>query len=83
MRVLEEAIRRQRERRDPLGRLPWPVRAVGVLVVAALAVAQVALGQGASRLLGLLLLLVVVPPQAVGVWAAWRVQREDDTGSRG
>lgn len=83
MGVLDEAIRRQRERRDPLGRLPWPLRAVGVLLVAALAVAQVALGQGASRVLGLLLLVLVVPPQAVGAWAAWRVQREDDAGARG
>lgn len=83
MGVLDDAVRRQRERRDPLGRLPWPVRALGVLLVTALAVAQVALGQGASRLLGLLLLAVVVPPQAVGTWAAWRVQRDDTAGSGG
>jgi hypothetical protein len=79
--VLDDAVRRQRERRDPLGRLPWPVRVLGVLLIAALAVAQVVLGQGASRALGLLLLVLVVPAQALGAWAAWRVQRDDAGGS--
>lgn len=81
MGVLDDAVRRQRERRDPLGRLPWPVRVLGVLLIAALAVAQVVLGQGASRALGLLLLVLVVPAQALGAWAAWQVQRDDAGGS--
>ncbi len=76
MGFLDDAVERQRQRKDPLGRLPWPAQLLGLALVAALALMQVALGQGASKLLGLLLLVVVVPPQAVATYAAWRVGKE-------
>jgi hypothetical protein len=77
MGLLDDAVRRHRERRDPIGRLPWWVRLLGVLVIAALALAQVVLGAGLSRVLGLALLLLVVPAQALATYAAWKVGRED------
>ena len=77
MGILDDAVNRQRERRDPLGRLPWWVRLLGLLLLTALAIAQVLLGSGASRLLGLVLLVLVVPSQALGTWAAWKVSRYD------
>ncbi len=76
MGILDDALARQRERRDPLGRLPWPVRALGLVLVVALAVGQLTVGSGPSRLLGLLLVVVVVPPQAVATWASWKVAHE-------
>ena len=77
MGFLDDAVERRRQRRDPLGRLPWPVQALGLLLLTALAVLQAVLGQGASRLLGLLLLVVVVvPAQAVATWASWKVAQE-------
>ena len=76
MGLLDDAVRRHRERQDPIGRLPWGVRLVGVLVLAAIAVAQVTLGRGLSVVLGLALLLLVVPAQALATWAAWKVSRE-------
>ena len=75
MGLLDDAVRRHRERTDPIGRLPWPVRLLGVLLLAAIAVAQVVLGQGFSKVLGLALLLLVVPAQALATWAAWKVSR--------
>jgi hypothetical protein len=77
MGFLDDAVQRQRERRDPLGRLPWPVRLLGLVLLTALALAQVVLGGGASRVLGLVLLLLVVPAQAVGTIAAYRVAKQD------
>ena len=79
MGILDDAVRRQRERIDPLGRLPWWVRLLGTLLITAVAVAQIALGSGASRVLGVLLLVAVVPPQVVGTWAAWKVGQQDRT----
>ena len=76
MGMLDDAVARQRERRDPLGRLPWPVRVLGLLLVTALAVVQVVLGDGPSKLLGVLLFVAVVPAQAVATWAAWKVAQE-------
>ena len=76
MGILDDAVQRQRERRDPLGRLPWPVRLIGLLLLTALAVAQVVLGGGASRVLGLVLLLLVVPAQGLGTLAAYKVSHE-------
>ena len=76
MGFLDDAVERRRQRRDPLGRLPWPVQALGLLLLTALALLQLALGQGASRLLGVLLLVVVVPAQAVATWASWKVAQE-------
>lgn len=76
MGFLDDAVERRRQRRDPLGRLPWPVQALGLLLLTALAVLQAVLGQGASRLLGLLLLVVVVPAQAVATWASWKIAQE-------
>lgn len=76
MGMLDDAVARQRERRDPLGRLPWGVRLLGLLLLTALAVAQIVLGGGASRVLGLVLLLLVVPPQALGTWAAWKLSKQ-------
>jgi len=73
---LDDAVERQRQRSDPLGRLPWPVQLAGLLLLTALALAQVVLGRGGSRLLGVLLLVAVVPAQAVATWASWRVARE-------
>ena len=79
MGILDDAVRRQQERRDPLGRLPWWVRLIGLALLTALALAQVLLGSGASRALGVVLLVLVVPPQALGVWAAWKVGRDGPT----
>jgi hypothetical protein len=76
MGILDDAVARQRERRDPLGRLPWWARLVALVLLSALAVTQVVLGSGASRVLGLVLLVLVVPPQAVGTWAAWKLSRD-------
>ena len=76
MGFLDDALARQRERTDPLGRLPWPVRLLGLLVVVAVGIGQVALGSGASKLLGLLLLVAVVPALAVATWASWKVAQE-------
>lgn len=76
MGILDDAVSRQRERRDPLGRLPWWARLLGTLLLTALAVAQVVLGSGASRVLGVVLLVVVVPPQLLGTYAAWKISRE-------
>ncbi len=76
MGFLEDAVQRQRQRRDPLGRLPWPVQLAGLLLVVGLSLVQIVLGQGASKLLGVLLLVAVVPAQAVATWAAWKVGRE-------
>jgi len=75
--LLDDAVGRQRERRDPLGRLPWQVRLLGTLLLTALALAQVVLGTGPSRVLGVLLLVAVVPPQLLGTYAAWKVARTD------
>jgi hypothetical protein len=69
----DDALDRQRQRRDPLGRLPWPVQLLGLLAVLVLAMGQIALGSGASKLLGAGLLVVVVPPQAVATWASWKL----------
>lgn len=77
MGILDEAVRRQRERRDPLGRLPWWVRLLGTLLLLALAVTQIVLGGGPSKLLGVLLLVAVVPPQLLGTYAAWKVTQQD------
>lgn len=77
MGILDDAVRRQRERQDPLGRLPWWVRLLGLLLLTALALAQVLLGSGASRVLGVVLLVLVVPPQALGAWAAWKLSRSE------
>lgn len=77
MGILDDAVRRQQERRDPLGRLPWPARLAGLLLLTALAVAQIVLGSGASKVIGVGLLLLVVPPQAVATWASWTVARND------
>lgn len=77
MGILDDAVRRQQERRDPLGRLPWPARLAGLLLLTALAVAQVVLGSGASKVIGVGLLLLVVPPQAIATWASWTVARND------
>ena len=77
MGILDDAVRRQRERRDPIGRLPWWVRLLGLVLLAGLALAQVLHGTGASTLLGLVLLVLVVPPQALGTWAAWKVGRSN------
>lgn len=76
MGILDDAVRRQRERRDPIGRLPWPVKLLVVLLLAAVAVAQILLGSGTSQVLGVALLLLVVPPQAVAAWATWKVTQE-------
>jgi hypothetical protein len=76
MGILDDAVRRHRERTDPIGRLPWGVRLLGVVLIAALALAQVVLGAGLSRVLGLALLLLVVPAQALATVAAYRVARE-------
>lgn len=76
MGILDDAVRRQRERRDPLGRLPWWARLLGALLIAALAVTQIVLGSGASAVLGVLLLAVVVPPQMLGTYAAWKISHE-------
>ncbi len=76
MGILDDAVRRQRERIDPIGRLPWWVRLLGVLLLAVLAVTQVLLGAGLSRVLGLALLLLVVPAQALATWATWKISRE-------
>ena len=77
MGILDDAVSRQRERRDPLGRLPWWARLLGTLLLTGLALAQVVLGSGASRLLGVVLLLVVVPAQLLGAYAAWKVGQQD------
>lgn len=77
MGILDDAVRRQQERRDPLGRLPWPARLAGLLLLTALAVAQIVLGSGASKVIGVGLLLLVVPPQAIATWASWTVARND------
>jgi hypothetical protein len=76
MGFLDDALERQRARRDPLGRLPWPVQLLGLLAIVALALGQMVLGSGASKVLGLLLLVFIAPPQAVATWAAWKVSRE-------
>jgi hypothetical protein len=82
MGIADDAVRRHRERQDPIGRLPWPVRLLVVLAVGALAVAQIILGSGVSRVLGLALLVFVVPPQLLATWAAWKVATEDDDTGR-
>ena len=74
-RYLDAHVQRQRARRDPLGRMPWWVLLLAAVVVLVFAVVQV-LGAGRSKLLGLLLLVLVVPSQLLGTYAAWRVQRE-------
>jgi hypothetical protein len=76
MGLLDDAVRRHRERTDPIGRLPWPVRLLGVLLVGAIGVAQVVLGQGLSVVLGVALLVLVVPSQALATWAAWKASRD-------
>jgi hypothetical protein len=73
MGFLDDALERQRQRQDPLGRLPWPVKLLGLVLAVALGVAQVAVGR---LLFGLLLLVVVVPPLAVATWATWKVGQE-------
>lgn len=76
MGFLDDAVDRQRTRKDPLGRMPWPLQLLALLLVLALGLGQLALGSGASKALGLLLILVAGPPQALATWAAWRVSRE-------
>jgi len=76
MGLLDDAVRRERERRDPLSRLPWYVRLLGLLLLTALVVAQVVLGSGLSRVLGVALLLLVVPAQGLSTLAAYRISRE-------
>jgi hypothetical protein len=75
--ILDDAVSRQRERRDPLGRLPWWARLLGTVLLLALVTAQILLGSGASRVLGVVLLLVVVPAQLLGAYAAWKVSQQD------
>lgn len=74
---LDQQVARQRARRDPLARLPWWATLVAALVVLVFGVAQVTLGTGLSRVLGVALLVFVVPSQLVGAWAAHRVARLD------
>lgn len=78
MGIADDAVRRHRERQDPIGRLPWPVRLLVTVAVAVLAVAQIVLGSGVSRVLGLALLVFVVPPQLLATWAAWKVASDND-----
>ncbi len=77
MGFLDDALARQRSRTDPLGRLPWPVRLLGLLAVIALGVFQVALGSGGSKVIGVLLIVAVVPALAVATWASWKVAQEE------
>ena len=77
MGILDNAVRQQRERRDPLGRLPWWVRLLGTVLLLALVTAQIVLGSGASRALGVLLLVAVVPLGLLGTYAAWKVGQQD------
>jgi uncharacterized membrane protein len=74
---LDQQVARQRARRDPLARLPWWVTMGVALLVLIFGVAQVALGTGLSRVLGVALLVFVVPSQLVAAWAARRVARLD------
>jgi hypothetical protein len=76
MGFLDDALERQRQRRDPLGKLPWPVQLLGLLLVVAVGVGQLVLGGGGSKAMGALLLLFVVPAQAVATWARWKVSQE-------
>jgi hypothetical protein len=76
MGFLDDAVDRQRQRRDPLGRLPWPVQLLGLLAIVAVGLGQIALGGGGSKAMGFLLLVVVVPAQAVATWARWKVSQD-------
>lgn len=76
MGLLDNAVARERERRDPLSRLPWWARLLGLVLLTALVVAQVVLGSGLSRLLGLALLVLVVPAQGLSTAAAYKISRE-------
>lgn len=76
MGLLDDAVARERERRDPLGRLPWWVRLIGLVLLTVLVVAQVVLGSGLSRVLGVALLLLVVPAQGLATVAAYKISRD-------
>jgi hypothetical protein len=73
---LDDAVARQRARKDPLGRLPWPVQLLGLLLVVSVGVGQLVVGGGGSKAFGALMLVVVAPAQAVATWATWKVSTE-------
>ena len=67
-------MERQRARRDPLSRLPWWVSLLLALLILVIGGLQLALGSGASKVLGLALLVLVAPSQLVAAWAARKAQ---------
>lgn len=73
---LDGQVERQRARRDPLARLPWWVVLAIAVGIVALGLVQLVLGTGASKVIGLALLVLVAPSQLVAAWAMWRVQKE-------
>ena len=73
---LDQQVARQRARRDPLSRLPWWSSLLLGLFLVVLGVVQVALGSGASKVLGLALLLLVAPSQLVAAYATRQVQKD-------
>lgn len=68
-------VERQRARRDPLGRLPWWVSLLLAGLIVLLGLVQLLLGSGASKLIGLALLVLVAPTQVVSALAAKRAQQ--------
>jgi type VI protein secretion system component VasF len=67
-------VERQRSRRDPLARLPWWASLLLAVFVLLLGLVQIAMGSGASKLLGVALLVLVVPTQFVAALAAKRAR---------
>jgi sorbitol-specific phosphotransferase system component IIBC len=70
----DQQVDRQRARRDPLAKLPWWVSLLLAGLIVALGIAQVALGSGASKVIGVLLLVLVAPGQVVAALASKRAQ---------
>ena len=66
---LDDQVARQRARRDPLARLPWWVLVLVALLLVAIGLAQLLLGTGLSKVIGLALLVFVAPSQFVAAWA--------------
>ena len=73
---LDLQVERQRSRRDPLARMPWWASLLLAVFIVLLALLQIALGNGASKLLGIALLVFVAPMQFVAALASKRAQAD-------